>query len=897
MKDENKPLEEKKNFLDVAKEYTKFFVGEEEVQYVTENDLQPYSRMGVMNIEVSSETSATTSESLHYYTKDSKNLLNILFESNDYSIITEADTSATTSSETSASTTSSDVSAVADPDGKQIGYAFMYGITVQNKKENDFLETMKNKANGLFGGALADLRNIKLNWKDGTSTAIGQLLDPDKWREAAGFIDIDINKVESNVVDAFKHDFPNNNIQGNNVKIWGKNALITELNRANKLTPEAKTKISNTDYSLVITTGNDDPNYPKYDKKSIAKTASKAFGTTQNIIDTNKVTEKDVIKIDDIQNKYKQKSAYEKSDDTKEKSNKTTTTSTSSSRSRPVSESIIMNEQDLEDAGNKEQQEKDTKRQEVEEFIGKELENQVKKELGDEQVEYGFKKVDDYIKTENFKDKLNDTKISNQLKKDAKNVLYLEITKEIKQKVDESVSKEQIRKMVNIIFEEMVNDLGITTEAEETKKEIQNAIQVLNPDENPERNEEIHDTLNKKVETAQKIEDVRKALMEKATKVLNNTVLNTINEKNLDIKDPKLDAISTYKILESGKTNESIQTSLFNILFEADDKKGNTTTNQEGSDASLITDEIIDLQGIFTERLLRIRPKQNTGFHTSAWGAISDINRVANYMETHNLSKDTISKLRSLKDKPYAAIVVAKRDSDYERKVNEGETEKKQGSIGNEYFTDESINGLFNYTFGKLNMVYPNGNKAIACDDAVELKAKSNELIAISLGYNKDSSKTEKPKLDIWVVAFEDPAKEPEKTPEPEPTPEPKPGDGGDTNININQTQNINVNIQNNTVINNITLIQIQGGGSRPQPIPVSVDIKILFFIILPDPTDPEPVPKQDEEPEKTDKNTKKFDWYIIPHKRFKDIKERPHQETHTDDGITVTQTSDEEYK
>ena len=85
---------------------------------------------------------------------------------------------------------------------------------------------------------------------------------------------------------------------------------------------------------------------------------------------------------------------------------------------------------------------------------------------------------------------------------------------------------------------------------------------------------------------------------------------------------------------------------------------------------------------------------------------------------------------------------------------------------------------------------------------------------------------------------------------------------------------------------------------------PPSLDTTVQWFIVLPDPI---PIEKEDKEEKKDDKESgegserndpnKQTDWYIIPHRRIKDMGDRPHQETHYKDGVTSTKTSDDEYK
>jgi hypothetical protein len=156
---------------------------------------------------------------------------------------------------------------------------------------------------------LADLRNITITLNGQKFLNVGKLFDPDKWKDAFGFIDIDKNRVASNVKNAIDHDFENNDAD---VRCMSGKTLVTYLNRKGKLTPQIQSKIQNAKYSVVISVNQNDPNYPDYNQKDIAKSASKGFGTTDRMIDHNKVGEKDVIKIDNIESLYKRHSSYDK---------------------------------------------------------------------------------------------------------------------------------------------------------------------------------------------------------------------------------------------------------------------------------------------------------------------------------------------------------------------------------------------------------------------------------------------------------------------------------------------------------------------------------------------------------------------------------------------------------
>ncbi len=144
---------------------------------------------------------------------------------------------------------------------KLIGYSIGYDVSINNRKDRGIKDAIANKTSGFFGQMLADLRNISITMNGGKLYNIGKWLDPAKWKEVPGFIDIDKNRVASNVKNALNHDFDSNDAD---VRCIGGKTLITYLNRKGKITPTIKTKIENAQYSVVIGVNAHDPNYPDY---------------------------------------------------------------------------------------------------------------------------------------------------------------------------------------------------------------------------------------------------------------------------------------------------------------------------------------------------------------------------------------------------------------------------------------------------------------------------------------------------------------------------------------------------------------------------------------------------------------------------------------------------------
>lgn len=76
MKDDTKQLEEKSKFLDIAKTYVKYSVGEDEVASVTEDKLLAITKSD--HDEGAKDN--TTNESQPYFTRSEQSIINMLFE-------------------------------------------------------------------------------------------------------------------------------------------------------------------------------------------------------------------------------------------------------------------------------------------------------------------------------------------------------------------------------------------------------------------------------------------------------------------------------------------------------------------------------------------------------------------------------------------------------------------------------------------------------------------------------------------------------------------------------------------------------------------------------------------------------------------------------------------------
>ena len=295
------PDSEKDKYLQAVREYIKYFVGEDAAKLVKKEDLCPLTDFATPEQgEPSPDISATTATESLYFSKTDRMV------TEDVDFLFEADTPSNVSPDTQPTKPTQ------EPQPRiTVGYGVMYAIDIAGEERRSAADIMKRKAKGLFGGLMADLRNIEIKTLGGGSIGIGKLFDPDKWKAAMGIVDLDIDTVDNHITNVIKNDMPRSNV---NVNVWDRKALINFLNERGKITPEVRDKINEAPYSVVLEVRKEDASYHDFNKQKVADICTRAFGTSTNLTNFmwgNKITPEDVILISDIQSKYKQRSAYD----------------------------------------------------------------------------------------------------------------------------------------------------------------------------------------------------------------------------------------------------------------------------------------------------------------------------------------------------------------------------------------------------------------------------------------------------------------------------------------------------------------------------------------------------------------------------------------------------------
>lgn len=311
----------KKEFFGVIQKYIDYFYP----MQLNINDLGELHSDEVLSAKAPVTESSYVRRQTPSYQTDIDLLVESLFM-NEASGSTSASPSSTTSAVSTVSAVSSDV----------VGYGLPYvinmnGFEVEQAAVSSRVKAQKSHFKGIKDALLNLSFTVSISGIE-KKIAIGKVFDPDAWKSFFRTPDIDINTVESRVRQIFRDDFPNANI---NVEVYAANELINLLGAQRKLDDKGtiRKKISAADYSITVLVTENDINRSNITKSVVATELTKAFGYSEKYVNGNKITEKDVIQIDNFQSLYRLPDIYKqrKLDDRRDKS----------SRSSRVTESLI----------------------------------------------------------------------------------------------------------------------------------------------------------------------------------------------------------------------------------------------------------------------------------------------------------------------------------------------------------------------------------------------------------------------------------------------------------------------------------------------------------------------------------------------------------------------------
>ena len=883
MKDESAEVLSKKDFSDVFAEYTSWFCGKEEASYVKEQMLAPiYKSENSESKEENKDKGETNEVSESFHSVEENNLLNLLFETNDdknkndtkkpsdpnEKINDPKDKDKTTDGDkeesnkkdrTDGSNDNNEDNKPEDENNKKeekskndkqneqklIGYSLGYDISVNGQKSHDLKDAIANKSSGLLGGIWSDLKSIHMDI-GGKTYNVGKVFDPETWKKAAGIVDIDKDRVADNVKKAMDHDFNSNDVD---VRCMGGNTITTYLNRKGKLTPQLKSKIEKVPYSVVISVNQKDPNYPKYNQKTIAASASKGFGTTKQLIDRNKVKVDDVIEIDNIESLYKTRSAYDQKQkhDYKERSsdNETSTTKKDTkpqkSKKQVKEEEEEIKKQEFQNTENKQEEtvkddtelEKLVKSQEYKDFITKTLEEQCNIELKEDEHTCKYSSTDE-ITDDMMKKGVNDLELLKKIKNKGEQSYYVTVTKDLKEAVNETISIE--KNLLKLLFEDVVEVEDMIEEADEQKNEkaLEVAVDCINVTGDEKKDTETKGRIKSGVKNLMKVDKVEKQIKGKCERVIKNTIIKALDQFKTDRNFEDLDTNCFITSAEKENLDEAIHTSVLKHFLKLNES---LTLEVEKDDE--MPQEVADMNAILVGRLNKGLKSKSKDLHVDPYCAITSSDRVSEYIKKHNLCDEKIR--TEILKKPYCAIVIAKRGIEIDGR-------KVEGSRGESFLTDSNVNAVLDDICGKKNKI-----PVINCKDQSRdtMDKVQGDLIAKKLSFYSEGHKGKGenpnyisnpsdrhvPELDVWLRPF-------------------------DLDDSILKKQD-----------------------SIPDPSSI-----IEWFVVLPDPI---PVEK-DKDKSKTDNNDdengeygdnsndNQTDWYIIPHEKIKD----------TNDGITSEKPS-----
>ena len=335
----------KDEYLNFAKDYIKYFVGEDAAKLVSDEDLQPM--VDLRDVELSSTEHATGTPtisesycSISHKEKFINETINRIFEE-------EESSGGETATEPPSSETGSEKPSDKKPEQVQVcvGFYMTYAIDVENHRRNrhGILNALGKLGKSVFGNYFADLKNIELKTMGGGSIKVGKIFDPSTY--GMGF-KIDKNTIATEMGSVIRDTFP----RSENIRamVWDTTTLIDALRNQKKLTPEISQKLKSVKYALGVEVQSDDYSYRQITKQKIADLFNEASHLDEKLSKSN-LSEKDIILISGYFSKYKFDSGYDKKH-RKQSTNTNDGTDNSKSKNnnkKPVSEDKFLDFNDI----------------------------------------------------------------------------------------------------------------------------------------------------------------------------------------------------------------------------------------------------------------------------------------------------------------------------------------------------------------------------------------------------------------------------------------------------------------------------------------------------------------------------------------------------------------------
>ena len=333
-------VDEKDNYWDFAKEYVKYFVGEDAAKLVTKEDLQPMVDLREPELSDNStnpntEAAPTTTNESYYITPSEKYIneaINRIFEE---------ETPTTELSSNNLSSSSSETPQEPEQVEKCVGFYMTYAVDVERQSRTRYgiSNALGKLAKGIFGNTLDDLKNLELKTLGGGSIKVGKIFDPETY--GLGF-KIDKTKIDNEMQSVISDNFPRS--EDVKSRVWDTITLIDDLRKQRKLTPEIREKLEGVKYALGVEVSPSDYSYRQFNKQKIADFFNEASHIDEKLTKYN-LTEKDIILVSGYKSKYKFDSGYDKK--TRKTKSNNDTGNVEKNKGQTVKESYIMNFNDI----------------------------------------------------------------------------------------------------------------------------------------------------------------------------------------------------------------------------------------------------------------------------------------------------------------------------------------------------------------------------------------------------------------------------------------------------------------------------------------------------------------------------------------------------------------------
>lgn len=270
---------------------------------------------------------------------------------------------------------------------------------------------------------------------------------------------------------------------------------------------------------------------------------------------------------------------------------------------------------------------------------------------------------------------------------------------------------------MKILFED-VNDIEeILEEEEDTKleKAIESSMDCINITGDPKLDKPSKDRMRKSVKNILNVDKVERQVKTRCERVIKNTIIKVLDNFKTGRTFEDLDINFFMTSIEKENLEESIHNAVMeyfttlgeSVIGEATRKKANdknprkrkekeTGKDDELREGSEFIQALADINSVIVGRIHQLAKVGERELQIDPYCAAATSNRVAEYLEKHNLCDEKTKK--EILKKPYCAIVMAKRS------IKEGK-KKILGGLGEHFLTEDSVEKFLDNIFGTKNKI------------------------------------------------------------------------------------------------------------------------------------------------------------------------------------------------